>query len=358
LSQNFFINVKSKLAAGGTAVGAMKGLDLADGNPADGLTGGLEQAVREVEAALLNSFDTPTAMQVLLKLVRDANIYMNDGTNAPLGPVEKVAGFVTRMVGIFGLDPHAEPPYKGIGWASPRTGAALNPQQAVAPYAAVLARVSHDVSALGLSDAGVESVLAHSPQPEFAELEGAGERDAEKLALPYVRTVSRLRDELRRLASATPPPAAKKALLALSDRIRDHDLADLGVQLDDQADGPSLVKFVPAARLVAAREEKAALAAERARQKDEARLAKARAEAEKWAKAKVAPGDMFRGDARYAAWDADGIPTRLAGDGGGEVPKSQVKKLRKDWERQKKAHDEWLARSGGVAAGPSGPSGS
>jgi len=330
----------------------LDGLSLTGDSPAEGLASELEQADRDVEKALLNSFDTPTAMQVILKLVRDANIYMNDRSNAPLAPVEKVAAFVTRLVGILGLDRHAQPPYKGLGWASAGAGTALDPKQAVEPYAAVFARVSQDVRALGVDDAAVESLLSHSPQPEFLALEEAGERDPEKLALPYVRAVSQLRDELRRLASAAPPPESKKALLALSDRIRDYDLTDLGVQLDDQADRPSLVKFVPAARLVAAREEKAALAAERVRQKEEARLAKARAEADKWEKAKVPPGELFRGDARYAEWDADGVPTRLA-DGGGEVPKSQVKKLRKDWERQKKAHDEWLAR-GGAGAGPSG----
>lgn len=57
---------------------------------------------------------------------------------------------------------------------------------------------------------------------------------------------------------------------------------------------------------------------------------------------------MFKADAKYAEWDADGLPTKLAD--GSEVPKSQVKKLKKEWERQKKLHDEYLAKFGGGAA--------
>lgn len=49
---------------------------------------------------------------------------------------------------------------------------------------------------------------------------------------------------------------------------------------------------------------------------------------------------MFK-TAEFSAWDEDGLPTK---DAEGEpVNKSRAKKLRKDWERQKKAHDAWLA---------------
>jgi cysteinyl-tRNA synthetase len=58
----------------------------------------------------------------------------------------------------------------------------------------------------------------------------------------------------------------------------------------------------------------------------------------------VAPQELFKGDAKYADWDAEGVPTKLAD--GSEVPKSQAKKLKKDWERQKKLHEEWLAKFG------------
>ncbi len=58
------------------------------------------------------------------------------------------------------------------------------------------------------------------------------------------------------------------------------------------------------------------------------------------------PQELFKGDAKYVEWDAEGLPTKLAD--GSEVPKSQAKKLKKDWERQKKLHEEWLVKFGGV----------
>jgi cysteinyl-tRNA synthetase len=208
-------------------------------------------------------------MQVILRLVRNANIFMNKAGDPSLQALETVARWVTKVVGIFGLDATARAPYDGLGWGS--AGAALNvdPQTAVKPYAAAYSKVKADVQALDLTEASVKSALdQQTPEAEFAELEKSGERDVEKLAMPYLRAASRLRDELRAIVS-TLEPKSKQAVLELSDRIRDYDLTDLGVQLDDQVDKPSLVKFVPAAKLIAARDEKAALLAEKAKQKEE-----------------------------------------------------------------------------------------
>lgn len=253
----------------------MKDLSLAEGS-GQRLIDSLEQAKKDLDAALRNSFDTPSAMLVILRLVREANIYMNDKSAEPsLQALEAVARWVTKIVGIFGLDSNARPPYDGLGWGSavPSTATDVDPQTAVQPYAAVYAKVKADVQALNLAQPSIQSLLEQqAPEAEFEEIEKSGERDPEKLALPYIRATSRLRDELRStVASAALEPKTKQAVLALSDRIRDYDLTDLGVQLDDQIDKPSLIKFVPAAKLIAAREEKAALLAEKARQKEEGR---------------------------------------------------------------------------------------
>lgn len=332
---NFFTNIKSRLAAAGVTNG-LKALSLTEDTPAGDLTVELQQAKKDLETALSNSFDTPAVMRLIQQLVRDANIYM-DKSDADLQAVEVVARWVTKIVGILGLDADAQPPYDGLGWSS---ATAIADSRV---YAAVLAKVQEDVLALNLSEPSIKALLDQSPQSEVAELEKSGERDPEKLALPYVRAVSRIRDELRRIVSSLTPDV-KKLVLALSDRIRDYDLADLGVQLDDQADKPSLIKFVPAAKLIAAREEKAALVAEKARQKEEARKAKEKADQEKWEKAKLAPQDMFKEDKKYQEWDADGIPTKLAD--GSDLPKSQQKKLKKDWDRQKKLHQEYQTKFG------------
>lgn len=270
---NFFTNIKAKLAEAGSATEGIKDLSLAE-STGKGLTEELEQAKKDLDAALRNSFDTPTAMQVILRLVRNANIYMNDkSANPSLQAVEAVARWVTKIVGIFGLDANAKPPYDGLGWSSAGAAAAANvdPQTAVKPYAAAFAKVKADVEALGLAVPSIQTLLERqSPEAEFVALEKSGERDVERLAMPYLRATSRLRDELRAIVSSEALDSkAKQAVLGLSDRIRDYDLTDLGVQLDDQLDKPSLIKFVPAARLIAAREEKAAQLAEKARLKEE-----------------------------------------------------------------------------------------
>ncbi|KAK3332790.1 tRNA synthetases class I (C) catalytic domain-containing protein [Cercophora scortea] len=346
---NFFTNIKAKLSEAEAPTSAVKDLSLAE-KVVDGLTEELEQAKKDLNAALSNSFDTPSAMQVILRLVRDANIYMNKSADANLQTVEAVARWVTKIAGIFGLDPGAQPPYEGLGWGSGEIRAAdLDPKTAVKPYAAVFAKVKEDVQALNLAHTPVQAVLEQQqPEVEFLALEKSGEYDLEKLTLPYLRATSRLRDELRGIISTTAlDPTTKQAVLSLSDRIRDYDLTDLGVQLDDQTDRPSLIKFVPAAKLIAAREEKSAFLAEKAKQKEEARRAREKAEEEKWAKAKVSPLEMFKGDAKYQEWDAEGLPTKLAD--GSEVPKSQTKKLKKEQERQKKVHEEYLVKFGASA---------
>lgn len=49
--------------------------------------------------------------------------------------------------------------------------------------------------------------------------------------MPYLTALSSFRDEVRKLAIAQAP---SKEILALCDKLRDVDLAPLGVALDDQ----------------------------------------------------------------------------------------------------------------------------
>lgn len=50
----------------------------------------------------------------------------------------------------------------------------------------------------------------------------------EAAAMPFVRTLSRFRDQVRKLGRTNPE------LMALCDKLRDEDLVQLGVALDDQ----------------------------------------------------------------------------------------------------------------------------
>jgi cysteinyl-tRNA synthetase len=58
-------------------------------------------------------------------------------------------------------------------------------------------------------------------------------------------------------------------------------------------------------------------------------------------RAKVEPLSVFRISDEYLEWDESGILTVNAAVN--VVTKSKRKKLAKEWEKQKKMHEEWLA---------------
>ncbi|KID79364.1 uncharacterized protein G6M90_00g020440 [Metarhizium brunneum] len=339
---NFFTNTKSWIREAGVG-GGVRSLSINQDMPATGLLADLELAKKEVEAALTNSFDTPRAMLALLKLVNTVNTFVMNNKDVDLAHVEAIARWITKMVGIFGLDPNATPPYDGLGWAS-SIAADIDPKKAIQPYVQVLQTVVTEVSKLSLSSDTLSNLLSQDPSKEFESIVSSGTRDIEELSLPYIRVVSQIRDELRRIVSSQ-TAENKKAILAIADRIRDVDLTNLGVSLDDRPDNqPSLIKFIPAAELIRVREEKAAREAEKAQKKEEARIAREKAEQEAKEKAKIPPEEMFKKDERYSAWDESGMPTKMKD--GSDVPKSQLKSLKKMWEKQKKVHEELKAKGG------------
>jgi cysteinyl-tRNA synthetase len=298
----------------------------------------LDQAEIDLKSALENSFDTPQAMSVIYGLIRAANTYIiTHKASADIQDLEKVARWVTKIVGVFGLDANATPPYNGLGWAASPTKGVSDPKKSIVPYSSVYTRVTAAIKSLQIQSEALDKLLQANVDDEFETLVSTGSNDIETISMPYLRATSRLRDELRRIAPSSP---SKKKILELCDQIRDQDLTDLGVYLDDRSEGqPSLIKFVPREELLAQREEKAAKVREEVARKEAARLAREKVEAEKKEKAKLSPVEMFKSDEKYSEWDSEGIPTKTKE--GGELPKSALKKLRKDWERQKKLHEEY-----------------
>jgi cysteinyl-tRNA synthetase len=71
-----------------------------------------------------------------------------------------------------------------------------------------------------------------------------------------------------------------------------------------------------------------------------AKEAKEKEERERLEKGKLSHLEMFR-TAEFSEWDEEGLPTK--DKEGKEVAKSRSKKLKKDWERQKKLHEAWAA---------------
>ncbi|CAG8592333.1 1233_t:CDS:2, partial [Scutellospora calospora] len=244
-----------------------------------------------VHAALCDSFNTPTVISELLELVSKTNIYISAGrNNINMFVLENIAKYITKILKLFGV----------IGNVS-----------------------SEDIG----FDESEKNVI-----------------NQDEVVLPYLRVLSSFRDNVRELARQQ---KGHGEFLALSDKLRDIDLVNLGVSLDDQEDGKALVKFVDKDILIKAREAKLQLQAEKAAKKEAAAKAKEEERKIKLEKGKLAAEDMFKeekdedGTTLYSAFDEQGIPTH--DNKGEELSKSKLKKLKKEWDIQKKLNDEYLA---------------
>ena len=83
-----------------------------------------------------------------------------------------------------------------------------------------------------------------------------------------------------------------------------------------------------------------AIAAEKEAKKAAAAAERERKRLERLEKGKVAPQDMFKQSDEFSQFDEQGIPTHTKD--GQEVAKNRRKKLVKEYEMQKKLHEEYL----------------
>lgn len=294
----FFANVKARISETAARVG--------DGDDSDGkhhfdneekaLFADFHKAQYEFRVALCDSFNTAQAINVLLALVGQVNLYFSArGPAYNIQPIRTIAQWITRILNMFGLgEGAAVSSSTAIGWGK-------------------------------AGDSGAASDLE-------AELD------------KYIRAIASFRDNVRQLAISG---AEAKDLLTLCDTFRDNDLVDLGVQLEDGqgATGGALYKLVDPAVLRAAREEKAKAASDKAAKKEAARMAEEAKRLAQLEKGRVAPADMFRppnvAEGTWTKWDDVGVPTH---DGQGvEVSKGQSKKFAKERKVQEKLHEAFKA---------------
>jgi cysteinyl-tRNA synthetase len=285
------------------------------------LTKALESAKTEVDEALRDSFDTPRVMQIISDLVTNAN-----KSAASEQYVIPIAQWITKMVQIFGLDKEAISA-DGIGWSG------IDIPDEAKPFIYPLARLRDDVRQRAINgQTHKEDMTSLLTQSAPAQADDATVR-------PYAQAFSKFKEDVQSLAEKEAP---KQEYLALSDQLRDLHLWDLGIYLEDRAGQPALVRKLVDDDVLARqqREEEAKAKAEAKK----ARLEAARkAELEKLEKGKLNPKDMFKteeGQKLYSEWDDEGFP--LKDKEGKEVAKSQVKKLRKVYDAQKRLHDEYL----------------
>jgi len=244
----------------------------------------LLQKQDNTHAALCDSINTPVAIQEILDLISHANKYAAaKGNQVNIHVLEKVAKWVTSMLKVFGV-----------------------------------------------ADNGAEI--------GFGATNGGGTANLEDTVMPYLQTLSTFRDNVRDFAKEKKPHTD---FLALSDKLRDDDLVELGVLLDDQEDGKALIKFVDKDELIKAREIKRAREAEKQVKKAQTAALQEQKRLERLEKGKLAPEQMFLGLVEeFSKFDDNGIPTH--DKEGAEVAKSRRKKLQKEWDAQKKLHLEYL----------------
>jgi cysteinyl-tRNA synthetase len=147
---------------------------------------------------------------------------------------------------------------------------------------------------------------------------------------PLLDVIAEFRDNIR--GAGRTQNTSK--VLSLCDELRDNTLLELGVRLEDKGT-TSVWKLEDPAVLRAER----ILKARDASAKEQARTLEAAKRATKAATANVHPRELFKKrDAKYTHFDNDGIPTHdLMGQ---PLPKSQIKKLKKEWDKQKKIYDK------------------
>ena len=260
-----------------------------------------------------------------------SDFFSADKSQLSTDVVRLTAHWVTRMVRIFGLDtigPDEDP--SRIGWAG------VEIPDAAKAYVYPLSETRDMLRRKARSAEGISAADLQALTTDRAPVAGSDEKN------PFAAVARDFNHELASLGSSS--SALGRDVLALCDRLRDADLFNLGVYLEDrEGEKPALVRPV-SKDLLAAKHEKEEREADKRRRKEEAE-AKAREQLER---GRLSHRDMFRTDEarkEYGEWDKDGMPTKDAA--GKEVAKSKAKKLRKDWERQKKAHEAWLKAQGG-----------
>lgn len=286
----------------------------------------LQQALEETQTALRNalsdSFHTPTAMQAISSLITEANSIPTQELDAKTAL--DIAQWLTKIVTIFGLNGNADPHSTAtIGWEG--TQIPMEAQAFIYPLSQLRDEVRRQARSATLAYDQIQKLVADATTP-------SGDALSEK----YSTLLTNFRDDVQKAVTSSAPA---KEFLQLCDNLRDTHLWDLDIYLEDR-DGPmgALVRPLDSS-LKQARAEKEL----RDKEKRDAKAKRDKEAAEKKAAqaeaAKVDPKTMFKTD-EWSEWNADGLPTK--DKEGNEVSKARSKKIIKEWEKQKKAHDEWL----------------
>lgn len=172
------------------------------------LSEALLRTKKAVHEALCDSFDTPTAVEELGKLVVIANTYLQQ-SNIKIPLVRQVSGYVFKILKAFG-------------------------------------------------------VYEEDDVPNLASADGQS-TNIEEAITPLMNALSLYRDQVKATADKGP-----KEIYILNDKFRDEVLPDLGIKLEDRKPGePSIWKFVDKETLLKEREDKIAAKLKKEQEKQE-----------------------------------------------------------------------------------------
>jgi cysteinyl-tRNA synthetase len=207
---------------------------------------------------------------------------------------------------------------------------------AAAPNSFVLTKAARDVGAVlrvfGLVDGNDNVVLSG---------DGGAGADGDAVT-PVVDVLVAFRDEVRNRSRGM---AGAGPLLQACDRLRDEQLPVLGIRLEDSPDGPTKWKTQNPESLIREIQQRQEAAKENEIKKITNKLEQKISELEKWTKALESPDKIYKNE-KYSAWDAEGVPTRMAD--GSEVSKTLGKTLKKEYGKAVDMQAD-LAKKGGPA---------
>ncbi|CAI6334666.1 unnamed protein product [Periconia digitata] len=285
----------------------------------------LEKAKVDVDTALCDSFNTSAVMRILSDLVTESNLAVgiSDQTTITL------ARWITRIITIFGLDSEVDPSNPDrIGWSG------LDIPTQAKPYIYPASQLRDMVRTWACSDSVDYTAIAKLADETTNATSTLEDESSEQ----YKQVLQQFCTNVKVLADQQTPA---KELLVLCDQLRDVHLWNLGIYLEDRSDPqPALVRPLDKL-LIEARAEQKTASTLKAAAKLEKEARKAEKEKELRERAKIDPLVMFRTSDDYSKFDENGIPTMDAA--GNELSKNRRKKLVKEWEQQKKSHEEWLA---------------
>ena len=259
-------------------------------------------------------------MLVISELVTAFNSL--DRNLVSLKAVTDTVKWVTYMVNLLGLNGDTGSDSELIGWSG------VSIPEAAKPYIYPLSQVRDKLRHKARSEGGITQAdldLIKQLKDVASSKENPDTTIYQKIVNDFAGHLEKLKESQR----------LSNDILLLCDRVRDVDLWNQGIYLEDRpGNEPAIVRPVTK-ELLQTREEKEI----RDQQKQKAKVEREREAAAKIEKGRQSHLDMYR-TSEYSAWDAEGIPTKDSK--GQDVVKSRSKKMRKDWERQKKLHETWL----------------